>query len=86
MNIIYCPSKTLKAYAQKNAHKIREIDFSDNYLDGSAYDILLERGWCVEREPGCHTLIEYRVKDALEVLRSVIPCNCDDCATGKGWN
>lgn len=86
MNIIKCPSKTIREYAHKNAHKIREIDHGDDYIDGSAYDILLERGWCVDREPGCHTIIEYRVKDALETLRSVTPCGCDDCLSGKGWN
>jgi hypothetical protein len=86
MNIINCPSKIVRAYAQKNAHKIREIDYGNDYLDGSAYDILLERGWCAEREPGLHTVIEYSVKDTLEVLRSAIPCGCEDCLSGNGWN
>lgn len=86
MKINKCPSKVIREYANKNAHKILEIDHGPDYMDGPAYDILLARGWCLAREPGCHTIIEYRVKDTLEELRSVIPCGCDDCLSGKGWN
>ena len=86
MKIIHCPSKVIRSYAEKNAHKISEIDHGPDYLDGPAYDILLARGWCVEREPGLHTIIEYSVKATLDELRSAIPCKCNDCLSGKGWN
>lgn len=86
MKILNCPSQRIREYANKNAYKIREIDHGDNYMDGSAYDILLEQGWCVEREPGLHTIIEYTVKDTLEALRSAIPCTCNDCLNGNHWN
>lgn len=85
MEITYCPSKTLAKFAHKNAHKIREVAYSDDFNYGSAYDILLERGWCSFDEPGLHTIIEYTVKDAMAQIRAAVKCTCDDCITGAGW-
>jgi len=78
--------KTLKAWIEKHADRICEIDYGDGYAteSGRAYDILLNRGWCAE-DIGLHTIIEQTASETLRVLRASEKCECRDCITGDGW-
>ena len=85
MQIIKCPSKTVRAWVEKNPNKVREVDMIPHPWAPDRYNILLERGWCTDYEPGLHTIIEDTVAEAMRSLRASVPCSCNDCITGEGW-
>lgn len=72
--------KTLRAYCEAHVDQISEVDFGSGYATdtGFAYDILLAPGW---RAYGdfVHTVIEPTVARTLTCLRSIEPCDCEDC-------
>jgi hypothetical protein len=71
---------SLRAWIEKNPEKVYEFDSGDGYCteSGFAYDILLRAGWRMG-DDFCHTLIEATAKAMLAQLRSVEPCDCDEC-------
>jgi hypothetical protein len=89
----YCKPapKTLRAWIDANPEKVAEFDCGGGYCFGDGrgfgYDILLAPGWRM-CDDTVHTLIEPTVKQMLAQLRSVVPCDCDECkemiASAKG--
>lgn len=73
---------TLRRWIEANPEKVYEFDSGGGYStdsnSGFAYDILLRAGWRM-CDDHVHTLIEPTVKDMLAQLRSVVPCDCDEC-------
>lgn len=52
----------------------------DDSMPNEAYVIYLSDGWCLARDYGVHTIIEYSQKAALEQLRDTVKCECcNDC-------
>lgn len=80
-------SKTLLWWLNKNPGKIREADYDPGYTDsdrnpdGWAYDFFCAPGWSSNEDPNqpLHTIIEYTVKDMLDQLRNLRPCDCESC-------
>lgn len=77
--------KTLRAWCDRNAEKVAEVSAGTGYCtdddDGFAYDVMLRDGWRV-RDDLLHGVIEPTVQKTLEILREVVPCDCDGC-TGR---
>jgi hypothetical protein len=77
---------TLKRWLDANADKVEEFDKGHGYCGDRghdfAYDILLRAGWRM-CDDYVHTLIEQTVADMLSQLRSIVPCDCDECQERK---
>lgn len=71
---------TLKRWLDAHADKVDEFDCGGGYgtESGFAYDILLRAGWRMG-DDFVHTLIESTVRDMLDRLKAVVPCDCDEC-------
>lgn len=84
LTVKYCKPApaTLRRWIDANPDKVYEFDSGGGYSTsnetGFAYDILLRAGWRMS-DDYVHTLIESTVKDMLAQLRSVVPCDCDEC-------
>ena len=73
--------KSLKNFCDLNSDKIQEVSAGGGYCTdrgGFAYDVLLRNGW---RYGGdyVHTIIEPTVKETIEKLQWVVPCECSEC-------
>lgn len=49
--------------------------------DGDGYWAYTNHGFQFE-EMGCHTAHEFSQKDLLDVIRTIIPCDCKECEKG----
>lgn len=78
---------TLRRWIDANADKVAEFDCGGGYTtdskSGFAYDILLAPGWRAS-DDFVHTLIEPTVGKMLAQLRSIAPCDCDECREMMG--
>jgi hypothetical protein len=63
--------KALHALQAKHPDKIKGW-----YKDFDGYWIDLQRGWQWQE---CHTVHEWRVRDAVAAFKWIEPCSCDDC-------
>ena len=75
------PSSVLRRWIEKNQDKVYAVSYEGGYaFTGSndrAYDLLLHPGWVTT--DGMHTIIEPNAKTVLAVLRSISPCDCQQC-------
>lgn len=55
------------------------VKIQEQWRDKDGYWVALRSGWGVLGEPGLHTAHEDTKKEALDVARSAVPCNCADC-------
>lgn len=76
-------SKVLNRLMESKPNTIDEI--LDETDDDNGYWIYLKRGWATNLEYGRHSIHEDTVKGCLDVFKSVIECECEDCISGNGW-
>lgn len=80
------PPATLRAWCDAHPHMVYELHCGGGYATerkgGFAYDVLLRGGWCMSDDL-VHTLIEPTVAAMLGQLRSVAPCDCNECLEWK---
>lgn len=71
---------TLRRWIDAHPEKVAEFDCGGGYGtdSGFAYDILLRAGWRM-CDDHVHTLIEPTVAAMLAQLRTLSPCDCDEC-------
>ena len=76
------PPATLRVWCDAHADRVREVEVGFGYCsdreDGKAYDILLRPGWRM-RDDFVHTIIEPTVRRALDQLRNIARCECEEC-------
>ena len=78
--------QSLRKWCDQHADKVYEVHAGGGYCtdSGFAYDVALRNGW---RDGGdfVHSIIEGNVRDTLDKLRSVVPCECKTCKAGDGY-
>jgi hypothetical protein len=64
---------------QKYADKIDEVE--DDRQQQNGWWVYLKHGWKSDSDPlGCvHQIHEDTVAECVACLKSVLPCECDDC-------
>lgn len=62
---------------KKYQHMLEEIDFESR---DSGYWAYSKKGFKF-KYMGCHTAHEYNQKELLDVIRTLIPCNCEECTS-----
>ncbi len=83
-------SKRLRHALDNYAARIETFYMERDEFDGRSNPwsiwIDLKTGWhnaVLEPAPGLHTIHEPTARDALEQLRGIKPCDCDDCANAR---
>lgn len=73
--------KALRAYADKHADQIAEVTWSSGYSsdNGWAYEASLRDGWR-KCDDYVHALINETAAGLIAELRTIVPCDCADCA------
>lgn len=73
---------SLRRWCDKHPGRVVDIDRDDGYTttSGMAYDILLAPGWICD---GTHIIIAETVREALNRLSEIQPCDCTDCLERK---
>jgi hypothetical protein len=77
--------KTLRDWIEKHAaDKVYDVDHGGGFCtdSGMAYDVGIRNGWRVTYPDRMHTVIEPTVRDVIASLRTLEPCDCEQCRIG----
>ena len=79
----------LRDWCDAHAHQVAAVSREGGYSsgrDGVCYDVLMRPGWSVDYHgDNMHTIIEPRLDDVLDILKTAAPCDCKgECAEARG--
>lgn len=74
----------MKKSLARIAKDARVTDVSDETADGQGYWIYLRAGW-INPALETHLIHEYTLRECEKQLRGLIPCDCEECKSGKAW-
>jgi len=76
------PSKQLKRWIEDHPGIVADIEYGSGFTtpSGRAYDVLLEKGFCVtDYGDDSHYIIEANAARVIDLLKNAKRCNCEEC-------